>query len=138
MKMKKIAIAASILALLSGTLVSCSSAFQNDTSQNSQSATEVKDSSQDVKLRSVGVTLGDLSNPFFVVMGKGAEQEAKKIGGDEVKVAVVSSGYDLNQQTNQMENCLTIHFIPAILPVSLDQAIHMMRIWQVILSNLLV
>lgn len=96
--MKKIAIAASLIALLGG-VVGCT----ND-SQNSQSATEVKDSNQDAKLRSVGVTLGDLSNPFFVVMGKGAETEAKKIGGDDVKVAVVSSGYDLNQQTNQIEN----------------------------------
>lgn len=96
--MKKIAIAASLIALLGG-VVGCT-----NNSQNSQSATEVKDSNQDAKLRSVGVTLGDLSNPFFVVMGKGAETEAKKIGGDDVKVAVVSSGYDLNQQTNQIEN----------------------------------
>ncbi len=57
-----------------------------------------------VKLRSVSVTVGDLSNPFFVVMGQGAEQEAKKIGGENVKFTIVSSGYDLNQQTNQMEN----------------------------------
>lgn len=96
--MKRIAIAASLLALLGG-VGGCTNA-----SQNSKSATEVKDSSQDVKLRSVGVTLGDLSNPFFVVMAKGAETEAKKIGGADVKVAVVSSGYDLNQQTNQIEN----------------------------------
>lgn len=95
MDMKKIAVAASLLA----SVVGCTNAFPN-----SQSATEVKDSNQEQKLRSVGVTLGDLSNPFFVVMGKGAETEAKKIGGDDVKVAVVSSGYDLNQQTNQIEN----------------------------------
>lgn len=58
----------------------------------------------DTKLRSVSVTVGDLSNPFFVVMGQGAEEEAKKIGGENVKFTIVSSGYDLNQQTNQMEN----------------------------------
>lgn len=96
--MKKIAILASILGIVTSTLVGCT-----NTSQNGRSATEVKDI-QDVKLRSVGVTVGDLSNPFFVVMAKGAEQEAKKIGGNDVKVAVVSSGYDLNQQTNQLEN----------------------------------
>jgi ribose transport system substrate-binding protein len=37
-------------------------------------------------------------------MGRGAEAEAKKIGGEDVRVTVVSSGYDLNQQFNQMEN----------------------------------
>ena len=85
--MKNIAIAFSLLAL---TLTGCTTP---QTKINGE-----------VKLRSVGVTVGDLSNPFFVVMGQGAEQEAKKIGGDDVKVTVVSSGYDLNQQTNQMEN----------------------------------
>lgn len=101
MDMKRIAIASGILALLGSTLVSCSNTSQNNT-QNNRSVREV--SSQDAKLQSVAVTLGDLSNPFFVLMGRGAETEAKKIGGDDVKVTVVSSGYDLNQQTNQIEN----------------------------------
>jgi ribose transport system substrate-binding protein len=55
-------------------------------------------------LKSIGVTVGDLGNPFFVQVGKGAEAAAKKIGGESVKTTVVSSGYDLNQQINQMEN----------------------------------
>lgn len=88
--MKNIAIAFSLFAL---TLTGCNTAQTNNAPID-----------PNVKLRSVGVTVGDLSNPFFVVMGQGAEQEAKKIGGDNVKVTVVSSGYDLNQQTNQMEN----------------------------------
>lgn len=95
--MKRIAIATSLLALLSGAIVGCTNTTSN------QSVTEVKDSTQR-GLRSVGVTVGDLSNPFFVVMGQGAEQEAKRIGGNDVKVTLVSSGYDLNQQTNQIEN----------------------------------
>lgn len=52
MDMKKIAIAASILGILSGTLVSCTNTSQNSTFQNSQSAREVKDGDRDVKLRS--------------------------------------------------------------------------------------
>ena len=56
------------------------------------------------KLTSVGVTVGDLGNPFFVQIGKGAEAKAKQLGGDQVKVTVVSSGYDLNTQTSQIEN----------------------------------
>lgn len=58
----------------------------------------------ETKLTSVGVTVGDLGNPFFVQIGKGAEAKAKQLGGDQVKVTVVSSGYDLNTQTSQIEN----------------------------------
>lgn len=54
-------------------------------------------------LKSVGVTVGDLGNPFFVQLGKGATDMAKKIGGAGTKVTVVSSGYDLNTQVSQIE-----------------------------------
>lgn len=57
----------------------------------------------DKPLRSVGVTVGDLANPFFVAIGKGAETEAKKINPN-VKVTLVSSKYDLNTQVGQIEN----------------------------------
>ena len=103
MNVKRIAIAASLLSIVSGTLVSCT-----NTSPNGSTATNTgkqnKDGNQNVKLQSVGITLGDLGNPFFVVMAQGAEKEAKKVGGDNVKVTIVSSGYDLNQQFNQIEN----------------------------------
>lgn len=103
MNVKRIAIVASLLGIVSGTLVGCTNASPNgNTAINT--GTQSKDGNHDVKLRSVGVTVGDLSNPFFVIMGQGAEKEAKKIGGDNVKVTVVSSGYDLNQQFNQIEN----------------------------------
>jgi ribose transport system substrate-binding protein len=95
----KIAIAASVLTLVSGTLFGCTNSASNDNATNVS-----MQSQEDAKLNSVGVTVGDLSNPFFVVMAQGAEQEAKKIGGDHVRVTTVSSGYDLNQQFNQMEN----------------------------------
>ncbi|MBL8483192.1 MAG: ABC transporter substrate-binding protein [Rhodocyclaceae bacterium] len=55
-------------------------------------------------LKLVGVTVGDLANPFFVAIGKGAEDAAKKIGGTGVKVTTVSSKYDLNTQVGQVEN----------------------------------
>lgn len=99
MKANKIAIAAGILGLVSSTLSGCTNVSSN------RDATNVSMQRQeDAKLDSVGVTVGDLSNPFFVVMAQGAEQAAKKIGGDDVRVTVVSSGYDLNQQFNQLEN----------------------------------
>jgi len=97
--MNRIAIAASIFGIISATLGGCT-----NVSPNSRNAIEANRGHQDKKLRSVGVTVGDLSNPFFVLMGKGAESEAKKIGGKDVRVTVVSSGYDLNQQFNQIEN----------------------------------
>jgi ABC-type sugar transport system substrate-binding protein len=36
-------------------------------------------------LKSIGVTVGDLANPFFVQITKGAELEARKLAGDNVK-----------------------------------------------------
>lgn len=87
---------AGLLVLLGGVLAACSSPpEQRQVSENGYSSTS---------LNSVAVTVGDLGNPFFVLMGRGAQEEAKKVGGDNVRVTIVSSGYDLNQQFNQMEN----------------------------------
>ncbi|HEY9875090.1 MAG TPA: ABC transporter substrate-binding protein [Candidatus Obscuribacterales bacterium] len=99
MNVKKVAIATSLLGLVSSTLVGCSPG-----SQDNRAALVPNQANENVKLKSVAVTVGDLSNPFFVLMGRGAETEAKKIGGEDVRVTLVSSGYDLNQQFNQMEN----------------------------------
>ena len=49
------------------------------------------------------MTVGDLGNPFFVQIAHGAEAEAKKINPN-VKFTAQSSGYDVNTQTNQMDN----------------------------------
>ncbi len=57
----------------------------------------------DKKLSSIGVLVGDLANPFFVAIGRGATDAAKKINPD-VKVTTVSSNYDLNTQVGQIEN----------------------------------
>ncbi|WP_373101285.1 MULTISPECIES: ABC transporter substrate-binding protein [Pasteurellaceae] len=60
--------------------------------------------SQAKELKSIGVTVGDLANPFFVQIAKGAELKAKELAGDNVKVTLVSSGYDLGQQVAQIDN----------------------------------
>ncbi|MEH2083696.1 MAG: ABC transporter substrate-binding protein [Nostoc sp.] len=101
MNVKKIAIAASILGLLSSTVIGCTNNSQNGNTANTSAASK---GVGDAKLRAVGFTVGDLSNPFFVVMGQAVEAAAKKFGGNDVKVIVASSAYDLNQQTNQIEN----------------------------------
>lgn len=51
----------------------------------------------------VGVTLGDLSNPFFVQLGKGAEAKAKELDRG-AKVSVVSGNYDLGAQSTQIDD----------------------------------
>ena len=55
-------------------------------------------------LKSIGVTVGDLANPFFVQITKGAEMKARELAGQDVKVTLVSSGYDLGQQVTQIDN----------------------------------
>lgn len=94
--MKRVALTLGLLSLASSVLVACS-----QTSQNDSTASQTKSNS---KLKSIAVTVGDLSNPFFVLMGRGAESEARKIGGEGVRTTIVSSGYDLNLQFNQIEN----------------------------------
>jgi ribose transport system substrate-binding protein len=55
------------------------------------------------ELRSVGVTLGSLGNPFFVSMTKGVEAKLAELG-EGIKVSVVSADYDLNKQFSQMDS----------------------------------
>lgn len=95
MDVKTIAIAATVLGLAGGALIACSpTAREPATGQTNAQRT----------LKSIAVTVGDLGNPFFVQIGQGAEFAAQKIGGQGVRATVVSSGYDLNQQFNQIEN----------------------------------
>ncbi|MEH2281754.1 MAG: ABC transporter substrate-binding protein [Nostoc sp.] len=104
-------IAASLLGIISGSLVGCTNgsadrntATNTDTKPATNISAENKTATGNGKLKSVAFTVGDLSNPFFVLMGQATEAEAKKIGGKDVNVTVVSSAYDLNQQSNQIEN----------------------------------
>jgi ribose transport system substrate-binding protein len=58
------------------------------------------------KLKGVAVTVGDLGNPFFVQIAHGAQDAAKKIN-PSVKFSAESSNYDVNNQTNQMDNFIS-------------------------------
>jgi ribose transport system substrate-binding protein len=60
----------------------------------------------DKELKAVGITLGDLGNPFFVQIANGAKAAAKKINPN-VKITALSSNYDVNNQTDQMDNFIT-------------------------------
>lgn len=54
-------------------------------------------------LNAIGVTLGNMGNPFFVALANGATAKAKEINPN-VKVTTVSADYDLNKQFNQVDN----------------------------------
>lgn len=102
--MKKVAIALGLLGLVGSILSSCTSP---NNPQSGAQQTGQGDSAGSGVIKGVGVTVGDLGNPFFVQVGRGAEAKAREIGGEGAKVTVVSSGYDLNQQINQMENFIS-------------------------------
>ncbi|CAH2599164.1 ABC transporter substrate-binding protein [Rhodovastum atsumiense] len=55
------------------------------------------------ELKSIGITVGSLGNPFFVSLAKGATEEAKKIN-PAASVNAVSADYDLNKQFTQIDN----------------------------------
>ncbi|WP_414473319.1 ABC transporter substrate-binding protein [Microvirga sp. M2] len=55
------------------------------------------------ELKSLGISLGSMGNPFFVALARGAEAEAKKINPN-VRVTAVGYDYDLNKQFTQIDN----------------------------------
>jgi len=59
------------------------------------------------ELKSVGVTVGNLGNPFFVTLARGATEKAREISGKEVSVTVVSADYDLGKQVGQIDNFIS-------------------------------
>ena len=60
------------------------------------------------ELKSIGVSLGSMGNPFFVALSKGAEFEAKKTNPDVV-VQAVGYDYDLGKQFTQIDNFISAH-----------------------------
>ncbi|MGM0920552.1 MAG: ABC transporter substrate-binding protein [Bacillota bacterium] len=82
----------SVIVLMSA----CSSA-----SESSNESTGQENNNDKLK---IGLTVGTLANPFFVAMGKGAEEAGKELGAE---VLVESAEYDLAKQTSQIENFIT-------------------------------
>ncbi|KVE41065.1 ABC transporter substrate-binding protein [Burkholderia sp. BDU5] len=60
----------------------------------------------DKPLKSIGITVGSLGNPYFVTVVKGAEAQAKEINPN-AKVTAVSADYDLNKQFTQIDNFIS-------------------------------
>jgi ABC-type sugar transport system substrate-binding protein len=55
----------------------------------------------------VGILMGDLGNPLLVYMSDAAAQRIKELCGPETKITILSCGYDLNTQSNQIENLIS-------------------------------
>ena len=60
----------------------------------------------DKELKSIGLTVGDLGNPFFAQIARGAEAQAKTYNPN-VKVASLSSNYDMKDQASQMKDFIS-------------------------------
>nr|WP_238137018.1 ABC transporter substrate-binding protein [Variovorax sp. JS1663] len=57
---------------------------------------------QNKQIKSVGITLGSMGNPFFVSLAKGAEAKVKQYN-PSAKVNALSADYDLNKQFSQID-----------------------------------
>ena len=57
-----------------------------------------------VELSSVGVSVSDFGNPFFVQIAKGVVQKVAAIGTPDATVSVVSNNYDLATQIQQIND----------------------------------
>jgi ribose transport system substrate-binding protein len=85
--------------LVMAVMTACSGADET----SNESVNDNKEQKGDKKL-TIGLTVGTLANPFFVAMGKGAEEAGKELGAE---VLVESAEYDLAKQTSQIENFIT-------------------------------
>ncbi|ACB96430.1 ABC transporter substrate-binding protein [Beijerinckia indica] len=78
------------------------------------------------ELKSIGLSLGSMGNPFFVAMAKGAAASAQKINPN-AKVTALGFDYDLNKQFTQIDNFIASGVDLILLnpgdPVALEPAI---------------
>src|SRR6266852_1554530 len=63
-------------------------------------------------IKTIGMTVQAISNPFFVAMLHGAQAEAKKIGAS---VLLEDAKHDLGVQTNEMDDFIQIHVVLILL-----------------------
>ena len=91
-----------VLMLVLALMTACSGASKT-TSDGSSNNGASESGKEDEKL-TIALSVGTLANPFFVAMGKGAEEAGKELGAE---VIVESAEYDLAKQTSQIENFIT-------------------------------
>ena len=75
----------------------------------------------------IGVTVTDLGNPFFVRLARSIENSARRVIGQDVKIFVASSAYDLTRQNNQIDYFITkkvdLIMLIATDPVAIEPAV---------------
>jgi len=76
----------------------------------------------DKQLKSIGITVGSLGNPYFVTIVNGATAKARQINPN-AKVTAVSADYDLNKQFTQIDNFISAHVDMILLNASDPKAI---------------
>ncbi|MGK5508604.1 ABC transporter substrate-binding protein [Brevibacillus formosus] len=91
-----------IVMFMAVALAACSSS-NNQPANSSTAQNNAAEPAGEKKLK-IGLTVGTLSNPFFVAMSKGAEEAAKK---HNAELIAVSADYDLAKQTAQIEDFIT-------------------------------
>lgn len=84
------------LAVLGLVLSACSS--------NSGTDTATADAAAPAKIESIGITVGDISNPFWLAMTKGAEESAAELGAT---ISVQDGAQDLAVQSAQIDTFIT-------------------------------
>lgn len=61
-------------------------------------------STDNAPLRSIGISVSDLGNPYFVKLIDATTQEAQALVGHPVKMYIHSDAYDINRQIRQINN----------------------------------
>ena len=56
------------------------------------------------EIKTIGVSVGDLGNPFFISIVKGVTDKAKELGGKDVKIIAGDVQWDLNKQFTHLDN----------------------------------
>ena len=83
------------------------------------------------EIKTIGVSVGDLGNPFFMAIVKGVTDKAKELGGQDVKIISGDMQWDLNKQFIQLDNykaaAVDLVIVNAADPVAIEPAMKRMR-----------
>ncbi|NWD77701.1 ABC transporter substrate-binding protein [Pseudomonas gingeri] len=82
------------------------------------------------ELKSLGISLGSLGNPYFVTLADGAKAKALELNPN-TKVTLVSADYDLSKQFTQIDNFISagvdLILLNAVDPSAIESAIKKAR-----------